>query len=168
MTSGHTCQSAAQDFKGQAGKGWGTPPCAFPLCVCVCVRVCARTCVGVYACVCMPVSVRVCAPSCLNPVRLCDPMDCSIPPARDAPQLRRHCPQEDRGLVLLESVSGDGNYLLPIDQTRTIGVTHFSPLSSYPTAKPSLKVKATQSYPTLCDPMDYTVHEFSRPEHWSG
>ena len=156
MTSGHTCQSAAQDFKGQAGKGWGTPPCAFPLCVCVCV------------CVCMPVSVRVCAPSCLNRVRLCDPMDCSIPPARDAPQLRRHCPQEDRGLVLLESVSGDGNYLLPIDQTRTLGVTHFSPLSSYPTAKPSLKVKATQSYPTLCDPMDYTVHEFSRPEHWSG
>ena len=77
------------------------------LCVCVCACVCTHVCVCVCVCVCMPVSVRVCAPSCLNRVRLCDPMDCSIPPARDAPQLRRHCPQEDRGLVLLESVSGD-------------------------------------------------------------
>ena len=31
-----------------------------------------------------------------------------------------------------------------------------------------LKVKVTQSYLTLCDPMDYTVHKFSRSEHWSG
>ena len=31
-----------------------------------------------------------------------------------------------------------------------------------------VKVKVTQSCPTLCDPMDYTVLEFSRPEYWSG
>ena len=31
-----------------------------------------------------------------------------------------------------------------------------------------LKVKVTQSYLTLFDPMDYTVHKFSRSEHWSG
>ena len=24
------------------------------------------------------------------------------------------------------------------------------------------------SHVRLCDPMDYIVHEFSRPEHWSG
>ena len=35
------------------------------------------------------------------------------------------------------------------------------------------EVKGTQSCPTLCDPMDHTVHrvqsmEFSRPEYWSG
>ena len=30
-----------------------------------------------------------------------------------------------------------------------------------------VKVKVTQSCPTLCDPMDYTVMEFSRPEYWS-
>ena len=51
MTSGHTCQSAAQDFKGQASKGWGTPPCAFPLCVCVCVCVCVHAHVCVCVCV---------------------------------------------------------------------------------------------------------------------
>ena len=32
----------------------------------------------------------------------------------------------------------------------------------------TVKVKGAQSCPTLCDPMDYIVHEFSRPEHWSG
>ena len=32
----------------------------------------------------------------------------------------------------------------------------------------SLKVKVAQSLPTLCDPMDYTVHEYSRPEYWIG
>ena len=26
----------------------------------------------------------------------------------------------------------------------------------------------SQSCPTLCDPMDYTVHGISRPEYWSG
>ena len=31
-----------------------------------------------------------------------------------------------------------------------------------------MKVKVAQLCPTLCDPMDYTVHEFSRPEYWSG
>ena len=30
------------------------------------------------------------------------------------------------------------------------------------------KAKVAQSCPTLCDPMDYTVVEFSRPEHWRG
>ena len=29
------------------------------------------------------------------------------------------------------------------------------------------QVKVAQSCPTLCDPMDYTVMEFSRPEYWS-
>ena len=27
------------------------------------------------------------------------------------------------------------------------------------------KLKVAQSCPTLCNPMDYTVHEFSRPEY---
>ena len=31
-----------------------------------------------------------------------------------------------------------------------------------------LKVKVTQSCPSLYDPMNYTVHGFSRPEYWSG
>ena len=32
-----------------------------------------------------------------------------------------------------------------------------------------VKVKVTQSCPTLCNPVDYTVHGiFSRPEYWSG
>ena len=31
-----------------------------------------------------------------------------------------------------------------------------------------VKVKVTQSCLTLCNPTDYTVHEFSRPEYWSG
>ena len=31
-----------------------------------------------------------------------------------------------------------------------------------------MKVKVTQSCLTLCHPMDYTVHEFSRSEYWSG
>ena len=30
----------------------------------------------------------------------------------------------------------------------------------------NFKVKVTQSCLTLCDLMDYTVHEFSRPEYW--
>jgi len=32
-----------------------------------------------------------------------------------------------------------------------------------------VKVKATQSCPTFCNPMDYTQSmEFPRPEYWSG
>ena len=32
-----------------------------------------------------------------------------------------------------------------------------------------VKVKASQSCPTLCDPMDYRRSvEFSRPEYWEG
>ena len=30
------------------------------------------------------------------------------------------------------------------------------------------EVQVAQSCPTVCDPMDYTVHGFSRPEYWSG
>ena len=30
------------------------------------------------------------------------------------------------------------------------------------------EVKVAQSCPTLCDPMNYTVHGISRPEYWSG
>ena len=29
------------------------------------------------------------------------------------------------------------------------------------------KVKVAQSCPTLCDPLDYTVHEILQPEYWS-
>ena len=29
------------------------------------------------------------------------------------------------------------------------------------------EVKVAQSCPTLCNPMNYTVHELSRPEYWS-
>ena len=31
-----------------------------------------------------------------------------------------------------------------------------------------VKVKVAQSCLTLCDPRDYTVMDFSRPEYWSG
>ena len=31
-----------------------------------------------------------------------------------------------------------------------------------------VKVKVSQLCPTLCNPMDYIVHEFSRLEYWSG
>ena len=31
-----------------------------------------------------------------------------------------------------------------------------------------VKVKVSQSCPTLCNPVDYTVMEFSRPKYWSG
>ena len=31
-----------------------------------------------------------------------------------------------------------------------------------------MKVKVTELYPTLCNPMDYTVLEFSRPEYYTG
>ena len=31
-----------------------------------------------------------------------------------------------------------------------------------------VKVKVTQSCQTLCDPMNCTIQEFSRPEYWSG
>ena len=34
--------------------------------------------------------------------------------------------------------------------------------------KEKVNMKVAQSCPTLCDPMDCTVLEFSRPEHWSG
>ena len=34
--------------------------------------------------------------------------------------------------------------------------------------KGKVKVKFAQSCPTLCEPMDCTVTEFSRPEYWSG
>ena len=30
-----------------------------------------------------------------------------------------------------------------------------------------MKVKVAQLCLTLCNPMDYTVHEFPRPEYWS-
>ena len=38
-----------------------------------------------------------------------------------------------------------------------------SPLPDFPHVS---EVKVTQSCPTLCDPMDYTL-EFSRPDYWS-
>ena len=31
-----------------------------------------------------------------------------------------------------------------------------------------VEVKVAQLCPTLCDPMDCTIHEFSRPDYWSG
>ena len=31
-----------------------------------------------------------------------------------------------------------------------------------------IAAKSLQSCPTLCNPMDYTVHGISRPEYWSG
>ena len=159
MTSGHACQAPAQDFKGQASKGWGMLPCAFPLCVRVCVHarvcecacVCAHVCVCVHACVCVPayvcecvcvhacmcvrvrVCVCVCTPSCFSRVQLFVTLWTVVFPLPGMPaQFRCHCPQEDRGLVVLESVSGDANYLLPIDQSRTLGVTHFPPFSPSP------------------------------------
>ena len=36
------------------------------------------------------------------------------------------------------------------------------------TIVPKVKVKFTQSYPILCNPMDIQSMEFSRSEHWSG
>ena len=31
-----------------------------------------------------------------------------------------------------------------------------------------VKVKVTQSCPTLCNPLDYTVHGVHQPEYWRG
>ena len=31
-----------------------------------------------------------------------------------------------------------------------------------------VKAKVAQLFPTLWDPMDYTVREISRPEYWNG
>ena len=31
-----------------------------------------------------------------------------------------------------------------------------------------MKVQVTQSYPTLGEPMDYTVHGILQARHWSG
>ena len=39
-------------------------------------------------------------------------------------------------------------------------------INHYERAK--VKVKVTQSCPTLCDPIDIQFMEFSRPEYWSG
>ena len=41
-------------------------------------------------------------------------------------------------------------------------------LKIYKCINVKVKVKVAQSYPTLGDPMDYTVHGFSRPEYWRG
>ena len=35
-------------------------------------------------------------------------------------------------------------------------------------SNPAAAAKSLQSCPTLCDPMNYTVHGISRPEYWSG
>ena len=42
----------------------------------------------------------------------------------------------------------------------------YNPNSSCLTTE--VKVKVAQLFPTLCDPMDYTVHGIPRPEYWSG
>ena len=57
----------------------------------------------------------------------------------------------------------DSYLLLPLEKVQ---VSYFDP-QWHPTYVPS-EVKFSQSCPTLCDPMNYTVHEFSRPEYWSG
>ena len=38
----------------------------------------------------------------------------------------------------------------------------------YDNTASNYKVKVAQSCPTHCNPVDYTVHEFSRPQYWSG
>ena len=60
---------------------------------------------------------------------------------------------------------------LPHQNISSLGVMSLSLFLPYI----PMKVKVTQSCPTLCDPMDYTVLQsmgstilFSRPEYWSG
>ena len=40
-------------------------------------------------------------------------------------------------------------------------------VDSLPLKHQKVKVKVTQSCPTLYNPMDYTVMEFPRPEYWT-
>jgi len=49
----------------------------------------------------------------------------------------------------------------------TKGRTYLSDWTSFINPFVKVKVKVTKSCTTLCDPMDYTVHEFSRPGYWS-
>ena len=54
----------------------------------------------------------------------------------------------------------------PTAPLEKVQVSYFDP-QQHPTYVPS-EVKFAQSCLTLCDPMDYTFHEFSRPDYWSG
>ena len=48
-----------------------------------------------------------------------------------------------------------------------IKLTHCS-LAKAGSCKAKVKLKVAQLCLTFCNPMDYTVHEFSRPEYWTG
>ena len=54
----------------------------------------------------------------------------------------------------------DSYPVLPLEKVQ---VSYFDP-QQHPTYVPS-EVKFAQSCLTLCDPMDYTFHEFSRPDY---
>jgi len=54
----------------------------------------------------------------------------------------------------------DSYPLLPLEKVQ---VSYFD-LQRHPTYVPS-EVEFAQSCLTLCDPVDYTVHEFSRPDY---
>ena len=81
----------------------------------------------------------------------CSPLDSSV---------HEDFPDKNTGVGCLQSV-GSISRDLP-----NSGIKPMSPtwqVDSFP-----LKVKVAQSCPILCNPRDYTVQEFSRPEYWSG
>ena len=90
---------------------------------------------------------------------LCDPMDCCLP-GSSAGGLFQARILEWGAISTLEDLSSQGSnsHLLHLLQWK---------VDSLPPASPG-KVKVTQSSPTLCNPMDYTVHRISRPEYRSG
>ena len=64
------------------------------------------------------------------------------------------------GIFLLKFVMNSIQFVKQLHREKNSG------LILSPSAK--VKVKVVQSCPTLCNPMDYTVHGISRPEYWSG
>ena len=79
---------------------------------------------------------------------------------------------EQPGTVEGQEQCQSGEYLRATEITgcvsQALGKQFFFFLQKSGKTKKKRNVKVAQSCPTLCDPMDYTVIEFSRPEYWSG
>ena len=87
---------------------------------------------------------------------LCDPMDCSLPGSTV------HGIFQARVLKWVAiSLNVHSEMIIPIKLTKTS--SHAVTFCVYACG---VKVKVTQLYPTLCNPMDYIIPEFSRPEYW--
>ena len=80
--------------------------------------------------------------------------------------------REQPGTVEGQEQCQSGEYLRATEITgcvsQALGKQFFFFLQKSGKTKKKRNVKVAQSCPTLCDPMDYTVIEFSRPEYWSG